>query len=403
MKKKRFSEEQMVSILREADTGDKTIVELCRAHGISDVTFYAWRRKFGQMSETAVRRLRELEKDNVRLKRLLAERDLEVDVLKEFLQKRVATVPERRQAVGFLVQRKISRRRACDLTGVSRRWLAYQAKGEDMALVRLLCGMARRYPRYGYRMLHQLAQRQWMRNGRQEKLNVKRIRRLCRQYGLTLPHRASRTRCGQGVRIPCQAQYPNHVWAYDFVFDALEDGRKLKILTVEDEYTRQALAVEAGRSMKASAVAQTILRLMRRYGRPRFVRSDNGPEFIAKALVRRLEQAGITIRHIDPGSPWQNGTNERFNGSLRRECLDLETFGSLSHAQAICRMCRQEYNRRRPHSSLGYQTPDEFAARAAGAVSSTRPRTPTRPCNSLPYGCRSGSRERPKRIACGQG
>ena len=86
-----------------------------------------------------------------------------------------------------------------------------------MALVRLLCDMARRYPRYGYRMLHRMVQRQWMRNGRQEKHNVKRIRRLCRQYGLTLPHRTSRKRCGQGVRIPCQAQYPNHVWAYDFV------------------------------------------------------------------------------------------------------------------------------------------------------------------------------------------
>ena len=110
--------------------------------------------------------------------------------------------------------------------------------------------------------------------------------------------------------------------------------------------------------------------------------------------MRRLKQAGVIVRHIDPGSPWQNGTNERFNGTLRRECLDMETFGSVAHAQAICRLYRQEYNRRRPHSSLGYQTPNEFAARASGAVSSTRPRTPTRPCNSLPSGRGAGSKRR---------
>ena len=263
-----------------------------------------------------------------------------------------------------------------------------------MKLVRLLCDLARRYPRYGYRMLYQKVRRQWMRHGRQEKLNVKRIRRLCRKYGLTLSRRKARKRRGPGVRTPCQARYPNQVWAYDFVFDALDDGRKLKILTVEDEYTRQALAVEAGQRMNATVVAQTLLRLFSRYGTPQFVRSDNGTEFIAKALRRRLKQAGVIFRHIDPGSPWQNGTNERFNGTLRRECLDMETFGSVAHAQVICRLYRQEYNRRRPHSSLGYQTPDEFAARVAGAVSSTRPRTPTRPCHSPPSGRHAGSRRR---------
>ena len=263
-----------------------------------------------------------------------------------------------------------------------------------MQLVRLLCNLAWRYPRYGYRMLHQMVRREWMRRRRRENLNVKRIRRLCRKYGLTLPRRTSRKRRGQGVRRPCRAQYPNHVWAYDFVFDALDDGRKLKILTVEDEYTRQALAIEAGRRMNATVVAQTLLRLFDRYGTPPFVRSDNGPEFIAKALMRRLKESGVICRHIDPGSPWQNGTNERLNGTLRRECLDMETFWSVAHAQAICQLYRQEYNRRRPHSSLGYQTPDEFPACAAGAVSSGRPRTLTRPCNSPPSGRDAGSRRR---------
>ncbi len=292
------------------------------------------------------------------------------------------------------MRRKLSRRRACDLVSISRRWLDYEAKGEDLKLVRLLCDLARRYPRYGYWMLYQMVLRTWTRAGRQEKLNVKKIRRLCRKYGLTLARRKWRKRRGVGVQAPCQARYPNHVWAYDFVFDALADGRKLKILTVEDEYTRQALAVEVEQRMNARAVADRLVQLFSRYGTPRYVRSDNGPEFIAKALMRRLKQAGVIIRHIAPGSPWQNGKNERLNRTLRRECLDMETFGTVAHAQAVCQLYRREYNRQRPHSCLKYRTPDEFAARHAGAVSSTRPRTPTRPCNSAPS-CRSAVLVRP--------
>ncbi len=145
---------------------------------------------------------------------------------------------------------------------------------------------------------------------------------------------------------------------------------------MEDPYTRQALAVEVAPRINATAVAETLLRLFRSYGVPQYVRSDNGREFMARALKRRLQEAGVACRHIDPGSPWQNGKNERFNGTLRRECLDMETFGSVAHTQALCQLYRGEYNRRRPHSSLQYRTPDEFVAWNAGAVSSTRPRTP---------------------------
>ena len=282
------------------------------------------------------------------------------------------------------MRHKISQRRACDLVGISRRRLSYRSKGEDMEWVQQLRDLAQRYPRYGYRMLHQMVKRQWIRQGRQEKLNVKRIRRLCRKYGLTLPRRKTRKRRGQGLRSPCRAEYPNHVWAYDFMYDSLANGRQLKILTVEDEYTRQALGLEVGHRMNAKVVSRTLLALFRQYGTPQYVRSDNGPEFIVQALMRELQEAGVSCRHIAPGSPWQNGKNERFNGTLRRECLDLERFGNLAHAQVIIRQYRQEYNHRRPHSSLGYHTPDEITKRVAGAVSSTRPRSSTRPCHSPP-------------------
>ena len=255
--------------------------------------------------------------------------------------------------------RGLSQRRACDLLRVSRRWLGYQGKrGDDPVLPRLK-ELAARHPRYGYRRLHVLLRREG------HAANVKRVRRLCVVHGLKLSRKTRRKRRGVGNGVPCKAEYPGHVWAYDFVHDACQDGRKLKILTVEDEFTRRCLAIEVERRMPASAVCRVLLRLFAGHGAPRFVRSDNGPEFIAKALVKALAEKGVECRHIDPGSPWQNGLNERFNGSLRDECLNLETFAHPDQARAVCRLYRRHYNQERPHSALGYLTPDEFAARCA--------------------------------------
>ena len=261
--------------------------------------------------------------------------------------------------MSFLTARDVSARRACELLGVSRRWLGYQSKrGEDPVLPRLK-DLAAKHPRYGYRRLWAVLRREG------QEVNVKRVRRLCVLHGLRLSRRRVRKRRGVGAGVPCRAEYPNHVWAYDFVHDLCEDGRPLKILTVEDEFTRLCLAIEVGRRMPASAVCGTLLRLFGEHGTPAFVRSDNGPEFIAAALVRMLAARGVGCRHTDPGSPWQNGHNERFNGSLRDECLNLETFAHPDQARAVCRLYRRQYNHERPHSSLGYRTPAEFAAQWA--------------------------------------
>ena len=257
-----------------------------------------------------------------------------------------------------MVKRGLSARRACQLLGVSRRWLSYQGKreGDDPILPRLK-DLAATHPRYGYRRLHVLLRREG------HAVNVKRVRRLCVLHGLKLSRRRRRKRRGVGTGVPCRAEYPNHVWAYDFVHDACQDGRKLKILTVEDEFTRRCLAIEVERRMPASAVCRALLRLFAGHGTPAFVRSDNGPEFIANALVKALAGHGVACRHIDPGSPWQNGFNERFNGSLRDECLNLETFAHVDQARAVCRLFMRHYNHERPHSALGYLTPTEFTAR----------------------------------------
>jgi putative transposase len=269
----------------------------------------------------------------------------------------VIDVSGRRGFVAFATGRAISASRACELVKVSRRRLGYVSRKTEEDLTRKLKELAAAHPRYGCRRLREMLRR----DGRV--VNLKRVRRLCRAHGLLLKQKRRRKRRGSGIGVPCLAEYPNHVWAYDFVEDRTETGRKLRVLTVADEFTRECVTAEVEYRMNAKFVAETLLRLFGERGAPpKFVRSDNGPEFIAKHLMRMLAGSGVAARHIEPGSPWQNGKNERFNGTLRDECLNLETFHNRDHARALIKLFGRRYNERRPHSSLGYQTPLEFAA-----------------------------------------
>jgi putative transposase len=272
-------------------------------------------------------------------------------------------VAGRRAFVKFAAERKMSTRAACKLVKVSRRRLSYVSGKDDAPLAGVLKALAAAHPGYGSRRLWALLRRE----GR--KVNLKRVRRLCRKHGLTLPARRRRKRRGIGIGQPCQAEHPHHTWAWDFMEDRTEGGRKLRILTVEDEFTRMCLTIEVEYRMNSRFVADTLMGLIAGHGAPRFIRSDNGPEFIAKYLMRLFAVHGIEARHIDPGSPWQNGRNERFNGSVRGECLNMETFASRDHARMICKVYGRQYNTERPHSSLGYLTPAEFADRYAAGHS----------------------------------
>ena len=263
----------------------------------------------------------------------------------------------RREAAAFLIGREVSARRACWWLDVSRSWLKYASRRKDDELAGKLMGLAKEHPRYGVRRLHALLRRGGL------GVNLKRVRRLCGKHGLLLKQKRRRKRRGVGAGVPCRAEYPDQVWAYDFVEDRTESGRKVRALTVVDEFTRECLEVEVEHRMNARFVAGALLRLFEQRGTPAFIRSDNGPEFIAKLLTRVFAIHGVTARHIEPGSPWQNAFNERFNGSLRDECLNLETFHNRDHARALIKLYARGYNERRPHSSLGYQTPREFAAK----------------------------------------
>jgi putative transposase len=267
----------------------------------------------------------------------------------------VTGVGERRAFVQFARLRDLPASGACKLVKVSRRRLGYTSRKKDAELSKRLMELAAAHPRYGCRRLWAMLRREGL------IVNLKRVRRLCRKHGLTLKARRRRKRRGIGMGVPCKAEHPNHVWAYDFMEDRTETGRKLRILTIEDEFTRQCMEIEVEYRMNAKFVAMTLLRQFERHGTPEFIRSDNGPEFIAKHLMRVLAIHGVSARHIEPGSPWQNGFNERFNGSVRDECLNLETFHNRDHARALCKQYGRDYNERRPHSSLAYQTPMEFA------------------------------------------
>jgi putative transposase len=266
-------------------------------------------------------------------------------------------VSERRGFVELASKRSISVSRACELAGVSRRRLGYVSSRRDDELVARLLELAKENPRYGCRHLCAMLRREGT------VVNIKRVRRLCRKHGLLLRQKRRRKRRGIGCGVPCRAEHPNQVWAYDFVEDRTETGRKLRILTIEDEFTRECVGVEIEHRMNARFVAAALLNCFKERGVPEFIRSDNGPEFIARFLMRVLAIHGVEARHIEPGSPWQNGLNERFNGTLRNECLNLETFHNRDHARALVKLYARRYTQYRPHSSLGYQTPAEFAAK----------------------------------------
>lgn len=251
------------------------------------------------------------------------------------------------------------------LAGLSRSGLVYRArKKEEAELIGCIQELALKHRRYGYRRIWVLLNRKRRRQG-QRPVNRKRVHRLFKLLGLSLPCRRNRKRRGQKVGMPCRAEYPNHVWTYDFVFDFCENGRKLKFLTVVDEFTRQSLAIEVNVRLGSRQVIEALERIAPEYGRPAYLRSDNGSEFIARRLKIYLAEHGCETRHIDPGSPWQNAYGESFNGKFRDEFLNQEVFHSPAHARVLAETWRRQYNTQRPHSSLGYLTPAEFAARVA--------------------------------------
>lgn len=254
----------------------------------------------------------------------------------------------RRSAMQALTCRGISQRKACSYLGLSRRVAGYPLRqpNKDKVLGERLLSASPQVPRFGYRRMAA-----WLDVGES------RVRRLWRSLNLNIPRRRPRRRrSGSDIRLP-GAVKPNAVWSYDFVHDQIVDGRSLKLLCVIDEHTRECLAIEVGASLRSQDVILTLSRLMRLYGKPAYIRSDNGAEFTAAKVMRWLRDANIGPAFIAPGSPWQNGYVESFNGKLRDELLNREWFQSRAEAKMLIERWRQFYNEQRPHSALGYKPP----------------------------------------------
>jgi len=240
--------------------------------------------------------------------------------------------------------------------GQARSTQRYNAKGKgnEGALRSDIVSLASKHGRYGYRRITALLKREgWQ-------VNHKRVERICRQEGLKVPKKQPKRGhlwFNDGSCVRLRPTHRNHVWSYDFVMDRTYDGRPIKMLTVIDEYTRECLTVVVERKIKSDDVLFYLTDLFLKYGAPYYIRSDNGPEFTARAVRQWLDRLGVRTLYIEPGSPWENGYNESFNGKLRDEVLNTEIFYTLKEAKVIIEKWRQEYNTFRPHSALGYLPP----------------------------------------------
>ncbi|MGE4049452.1 MAG: IS3 family transposase [Piscinibacter sp.] len=355
--KKRYTEEQIIGFLREADAG-LPVKELCRKHGFSEPSYYAWKAKFGGMNVSDAQRLKALEAENTKLKKLLANSLLEIDAMREVLKGKVRAVAARREVVRQLQGLGLSERQALRLVGMSPSTLRYRPRDDGNGRLReRLTELAGQHRRHGYRMLHsRLRIDGWT-------VNVKRTYRVYREEGLMVRKRR-RKKLPVPERQPLvRPTQPDEVWSMDFVFDELANGRRVKTLTVVDDCSKEAVQIAVDTSIPALYVTRVLDQVKAERGLPKVIRTDNGPEFAGRTMQTWAARNGVELRFIQPGKPVQNAYIESFNSRFRDECLSQHWFASLSHMRSVIDNWRDDYNHHRPHSTLRYVPPAVFAAR----------------------------------------
>lgn len=280
-------------------------------------------------------------------------------------ERRRRTVEQVRRRLG---QEKVSERRACAALSQPRTTQRYHPRkvDEDRRLIEQMRRLVESHPRFGTVRVHQLLTNPDAAVGGGWIVNFKRVHRLWKQEHLQVPKKQHKRRrlpgSSENSCVRYKATHRNHVWSYDFLTERTEDGRQLRLLVVIDEFTRECLAIEVARSFTARDVILTLQYLFAARGAPEHVRSDNGPEFVAREVQQWLSRAAVRTLYIQKASPWENGYVESFNGKLRDELLDRELFLSMTEARYVVDEWRLEYNHHRPHGGLGWQTPASFAA-----------------------------------------
>ncbi|WP_156647889.1 IS3 family transposase [Methylobacterium sp. Leaf87] len=352
--------EEIVAKLRQADvliSQGQSVADAIRALGVSSVTYYRWRREFGGLKSDQVRRMKSLETENARLRKAIADLTLDKLILQEASPGKLLSPARRRACVEhILLTMNISERRACRALGQHRSTQRKVPRGRDdeEALTADLVALAEKYGRYGYRKISALLKAAgWF-------VNDKRVERIWRREGLKVP--ANQPKRGRiwdndGSCVRLRPEHRNHVWSYDFVEARTHDGRKIRMLNVVDEFTHECLTIRVARKLKAIDVIDVLSDLFILRGVPGHIRSDNGPEFVAKAVQAWITGVGAKTAYITPGSPWENGYVESFNARLRDELLNGEIFYTLREAQVVIESWRRHYNTVRPHASLGYRPP----------------------------------------------
>ena len=264
----------------------------------------------------------------------------------------------------------LSERKACKVLGQSRSTQRYKLKlpDKDKPVIDDLLVLHVKHPRYGYRRITiKLREKGWF-------INFKRVYRLWCQEGFKVPrkqHKKLHTGTSENSCDRKKAEYYNHVWSYDFVNERLENGRKVRMLVVIDEFTRECLALDVAKHFKGKDIVEVLRYLFAVRGCPEHIRSDNGPEFVSKAVQKWLEVSCVDTLYVAPGSPWENGYVESFNSRLRDEFLNRELFLHIDELRYVADRWRMNYNHYRPHSSLGYMAPAAFASKCLEQGSAT--------------------------------
>ncbi|WP_289032246.1 IS3 family transposase, partial [uncultured Paraglaciecola sp.] len=357
MRKSRYTDSQILAILKQNENG-VAVPELCREHGMSSAQFYKWRAKFGGMDASLMKRLKELEDENKRLKKMYAEERLVAEIRKEALEGKVVRPSQRKEMAKNAINRHAaSIRIVCRSLGISSSCYHYQAKlsSENALVADWLLRLTETHRRWGFGLCFL-----YLRNVKGFRWNHKRVYRIYRELELNLrikPKQTIKRDKPDALSVP---QAINQVWSMDFMSDSLADGRSLRTFNVIDDYNREGLAIDVDLSMPSLRVIRSLEQVIEWRGKPAAIRCDNGPEYISNQLITWANQHQITILYIQPGKPTQNAYVERFNRTARHEWLDLHMFESVEQAQELATNWLWLYNNERPNMAIGGVPPKQL-------------------------------------------
>ncbi|RDL42568.1 IS3 family transposase [Marinomonas piezotolerans] len=354
MKKSRYTDSQIMAILKQAEAGTP-VPELCREHGMSAASFYKWRAKYGGMDASLMARMKELEEENRRLKKMYAEERLKAEIIQEAMGKKVVKPSQRRtMAQHAAANKKVSIRLVCSAFSISETCYRYQSQNSDenVQIAELLVDLTVEQTDWGFGQCFN-----YLRNTKGYPWNHKRVYRIYCELALNLrirPRRRLKRNTPEPLKEPTK---PNQVWSMDFMHDQLADGRKYRLFNVIDDFKREGLAMEAGFSLPSQRVIRVLDQLLEWRRKPIALRCDNGPEFISHEFVKWAKKKGIRIDYIQPGNPQQNAYIERYNRTARYGWVSKHLFDTLEEVQDYATEWLWFYNHERPHTANGGKPP----------------------------------------------